>query len=275
MVILPLGIYKTILKKLANDIGFQKFIVSNKKDICANKYRVNSIIRAYTMKTTIAEIEKYDNFKKMLKQFDRKEEILANFDNMKDLYDYLQRQNTDIASYNDYYKACKYLQLDMSDSKNCMPKDFKYWHDVRIDEYATAIALKDAEARKELYNKFNSVAEKYLTLQRDRKENYIVIIAQSPKDLIREGEMLNHCVGRMNYDQRFIREESLIFFVRDTNAPSKPLVTMEYSLQNKKILQCYGYNDSKPHQNILDYVNNKWLPYANRKLNKIQKQAVA
>lgn len=64
--------------------------------------------------------------------------------------------------------------------------------------------------------------------------NYIVFIAKSPSDLIREGELLNHCVGRMNYDQRFIREESLIFFVRRVTEPDTPFVTVEYSLSMKK-----------------------------------------
>ena len=75
----------------------------------------------------------------------------------------------------------------------------------------------------------------------------------------------------MNYEQKFIREESLIFFVRDKQTPNTPFVTMEYSLKNKKVLQCYAERDSKPTDSVLDFVNNKWLPYANRKLNKILK----
>ena len=44
----------------------------------------------------------------------------------------------------------------------------------------------------------------------------------------------------MNYDQRFIREESLIFFIRKKEQPDTPLVTLEYSLRNHKVLQCYN-----------------------------------
>lgn len=73
----------------------------------------------------------------------------------------------------------------------------------------------------------------------------------------------------MNYDQRFIREESLIFFVRDKQNPDVPFVTLEYSLSQKKVLQCYGENDRKPADNVLEFVHKKWLPYANRKLKQI------
>ena len=73
----------------------------------------------------------------------------------------------------------------------------------------------------------------------------------------------------MNYDQRFIREESLIFFIRNKEAPDVPFVTMEYSLKNGKVLQCYGDHDTKPSEEVLNFVNRKWLPYAHRKLKTI------
>ena len=104
-------------------------------------------------------------------------------------------------------------------------------------------------------------------------ENYIVFIAKSPSDLIREGELLNHCVGRMNYDQRFIREESLIFFVRRVTEPDTPFVTVEYSLSMKKILQCYGLNNSRPTEDVLRYVNKVWLPYAKKQLKNLKQAA--
>ena len=99
------------------------------------------------------------------------------------------------------------------------------------------------------------------------------VIAKSPQDLVREGDILHHCVGRMNYDQRFIREESLIFFIRNANEPDIPFVTVEYSIKNKKVLQCYGEYDHKPNDSVLEYVNKKWLPFANKQLKKIQKAA--
>ena len=103
--------------------------------------------------------------------------------------------------------------------------------------------------------------------------NYIVFIAKSPSDLIREGELLNHCVGRMNYDQRFIREESLIFFVRRITEPDTPFVTVEYSLSMKKVLQCYGLNNSRPTEDVLRYVNKVWLPYAKKQLKNLKQAA--
>ena len=157
----------------------------------------------------------------------------------------------------------------MTEDKNRYPHDFKRWHDIRIDEYNTAKAKKDAEEQKVFCEKFAAVASKYSGLEYDKKSVYIAIIPQNPSDLIHEGEKLHHCVGRMGYDQKFTREESLIFFIRIKEKPDVPFVTIEYSPEQKRVLQCYGDRDSKPDDGVLEFVNKKWLPYANRKLKQI------
>lgn len=110
---------------------------------------------------------------------------------------------------------------------------------------------------------------KYASLESAGKHTYVAILAKTPGDLIREGEMLHHCVGRMGYDQKFARGETLIFFIRKANHPDKPLATVEYSPNNKKVLQCYGDHNSKPCDEIEHYVFHTWLPYANRQLKRI------
>src|SRR5574344_1964371 len=122
----------------------------------------------------------------------------------------------------------------MTEEKNRYPPDFKRWHDSRADEYKSLKAKIDAEKRKALYEQFAAVASKYLGLEYNKKSVYMAIIAQKPSDLIHEGEILHHCVGRMGYDQKFAREETLIFFIRTKEQPDTPLVTVEYSPTQKK-----------------------------------------
>ena len=73
----------------------------------------------------------------------------------------------------------------------------------------------------------------------------------------------------MNYDQKVVREETLIFFVRAKDQPEQPFVTVEYSLTKHQVLQCYGQGNSKPKQEVLDFVYTNWLPYANKAVQKI------
>ena len=267
---------KQILNKVEKDKAFCKWLIKHKEEIAKYDYYVGTLLIAYKTGRDIAQIQRFEKEKKKYFHTDNYKDIKRIFTTNKELstlLDYIYKQDISMASYSDYLKACTYLGLDMSLPKNRLPHNFRKWHDIRIDEYHTAKAVKDAEERKELYSKFASIAEKYMALQRNKEDTFIVVIARSPHDLMREGDILNHCVGRMNYDQRFIREESLIFFVREKQNPDIPFVTVEYSLKDHKILQCSSEHNHRPADDVLEFVNKKWLPYANRQVRKIEKQA--
>lgn len=266
---------KMILWRIGKDKRFCKWLIANKTELKNRRFYIDVVLRSYRTGKPLENVQAYREAKIKLARDNSLKPIREMFEGRERerFFDYISRQKTNAHTYVDYLNACKYLGIDMTEEKNRFPHDFKRWHDMRIDQYATKKAEEDKEKRKELYAQFAAVAEKYLALQGKSTEEYAVFIARSPADLIREGEILNHCVGRMNYDQRFIREESLIFFVRHVAAPDTPFVTMEYSLSQKKVLQCYGDTDTKPDDSVLHYVNKVWLPFANRQLKKVKKAA--
>ena len=247
--------------------------MKNRDEIAYHEYYVAVILRAYQTGKDLRFLQAFHKNKLAL-QHDRYMKPLRELfkQDLERFFSYIERQRITANLYLDYLNACNYLGLDMTEDKNRFPHDFKRWHDIRIDEYATAKAMKDAEERKELYEQFAAVAEKYLDMQ-ESKDGFAIVIARSPADLMKEGEVLHHCVGSMGYDRKFIREETLIFFVRSTLDIEKPFVTMEYSLKSKKILQCYAESNTKPDEKVMTFINKSWLPYANRKLRKIQKAA--
>ena len=258
-----------LLRLLGKDKKFQKWIARNREDLKRRDYYVSAILLAYKKDMDIKAAQEYESEKKSLcaeKDLKPIREMLNR--NYAPYLKYMKEKKISNRLYLDYLRACNYLGLDMSLEKNRYPHDFKYWHDVRIDEYNTKKMENDKKERAEFYDKFYSVARKYLPLERDNK-GYLVIIAKSPAELVAEGNALGHCVGRMGYDQKFAREETLIFFIRSADAPEVPLVTMEYSLKSKKILQCYGNGNKRPSDDVTEFVNKKWLPYAKRQLKKI------
>lgn len=260
-----------ILKKIGEDKAFRKWLMAHRAELTEHYYYVDVILRAYRTGKSLDALQTYREAKIKPSHDQHLKPICELFKGAERerFFDYISNQNTNANTYLDYLKACQYLGLDMSEEKNRFPHDFKRWHDIRIDQYATAQAEADRKAKQELYEQFARIAEKYLPLEHDKKSAFICIIARSPADLIHEGEVLHHCVGRMNYDQRFVREESLIFFIRTKEKPDTPLVTLEYSPHSHKVLQCYGEHDHKPSEDVLHYVNKIWLPYANRTIKKL------
>lgn len=255
-----------LLKRLTENKAFRKWIARHRDELVKDLYYTNTIFKAFKENRSLPEIQAMEEAKKKLNKYPHIKEVFQN--DLKYFLSYIGRQNTSLNNYNDYLTACNALKLDMTIPRNRYPHDFKRWHDIRIDEYKTLKAKQDEEKRKELYQKFSVIAEKYTSMQRN-KESLIVIIPKSPTELIQEGDYLHHCVGKMGYDQKFVREETLIFFVRNKDEINTPFVTLEYSLSKHSILQCYGANNQRPEQNIMDFIKNKWLPYANKQLNKI------
>lgn len=260
---------KQILRLCNKDKNFCKWLFKNKDEISKDSSYISSLIKAYRTSKPIKLTNKIDYFNRNYNSYKNELKDFLQPNESEKFITYIVNQNTNVASFVDYLNACNFLGLNMDENKNRYPHNFQYWHDVRIDEMHTKQAEIDKEKHKELYDSFSLVANKYEALQRNLKDSFVVIIAKSPSELVHEGDFLHHCVGRMNYDQKFVREESLIFFVRNKEDIQTPFVTLEYSLKNHKILQCYADHDTKPEDNVLDFVNKVWLPYANRKLRKI------
>ncbi len=261
-----------ILRKMGKDKKFCKWLSKNRDELKAHCY-ISTVLSAYRKGRSVHAEQIYEETRKSFQRSPRYKTVKELFGgDLERFFTYIAEQNTNTASYGDYLDACQYLGVDLSKPKNLIPHDFKRWHDIRIDEYKSKKAEADERARKEFYERFLAVAEKYVKLE-GGNTGFAVILAKSPAELVKEGDLLHHCVGRMGYDQKVVREESLIFFIRRADDLDTPLATLEYSLKSKKILQCYGDHDSRPEQALLDYIQKKWLPRANRQMKKLQAAA--
>ena len=272
--LLKLGLSDYVLSKQILDLAgknkaFQKWLAKHREELAKKRYYIPVILNAFKKNRSLVQSQIYEQSKKELES--------KNYKNLRDFFadekskyiKYLVTKEISNAMYNDYFKACQYLGLDMNDTKNRYPIDFHYWHDTRIAEQTAEREKSDRAKRAEYYAKFARIADKYSALERSDEEDFVIIIAKSPSDLFKEGELMHHCVGGGSYEQKFLREETLIFFVRAKDNPDAPLVTLEYSILNRKVLQCYAYHNTTPSQPVLDYVNQIWLPYANRNMRKI------
>lgn len=261
---------KQILRLTSKDKAFRKWLINNREALTQTVYFISTIQLAYQKKKPLDITQRFERFRKKLIADKNLKAFRIVFKNdLERLFNYLDKNQIYFSSYYDYCNACQYIGLDMTQNKNLFPHDFDRWHDIRINQYKAAKALQDEENRKKLFSQFASIAEKYLPLQRDFGDEFIVFIAKSPTELKQEGTALHHCVGIMDYDMRFIKEQSLIFFIRCKDKPDMPFVTVEYSIHGKKILQCHGEYNKRPDDKVLNFINHKWLPYANRKIRKI------
>lgn len=89
-------------------------------------------------------------------------------------------------------------------------------------------------------------------------EDITVIVLRTLEDYMAEGDSQHHCVFTNAY---YGKPDSLILSARMRDNPSKPVETVEVSLKDGNILQCFGACNSftERHQEILDLVSaNSW-----------------
>lgn len=91
-------------------------------------------------------------------------------------------------------------------------------------------------------------------------ETLQVIVLSSIEEYQKEGKLQHHCVYTNAY---YGKKESLVLSARMRDHPDKPVETIEISLKDGKILQCFGACNqfTEHHQEILDLVSSNSMRF--------------
>ena len=240
------------IKMASKDKQFVRFLIDNRYEV--DIAGPEAVIYAYRHHISIRDAREIMAEKRHAMYHTKSMHSLkgSGIDRVK-ICDYMLKNNISAYIYDDYLAAVKGLGLDFKDTKNIFPNDFMRMHDLRTAEYASKKAKEKAEERAKFDKDFNAKCHEYLSLK-DYGIEYQVVIPEHIQDLIYEGEILNHCVGRMGYDKKVIDGISIIAFVRKVQNPGEPFVTVEYKPKEHKVTQCYAKNDTKPSEDVLRYV---------------------
>lgn len=257
---------------------FQKYLYKFQKEINTNRLSFVHVKNAFKKNFELSPEDYYNSLQYRIEcgkinagiQKDIYKKILK-YTTQEKITKYLTENVIGSDSYNDYLVAADWLQLDFADTKNLFPKDFQKYHDDYVTQYAEYLSKKEDEENKHLDEQLLQIAYKYSFVE-SKKDSYMVIVAKSKQSLIYEGKILNHCVGKMNYDKKQINEESLICFIRKD--PAIPYVTCQLEIQPTQlsIRQCYGKNNTQVlDEDFLEF-REKWIKTINLKYKKLKKQ---
>lgn len=97
--------------------------------------------------------------------------------------------------------------------------------------------------------KFKEEMKKYIDLEYEDKD-FCIILPQESSEIRSEGSQLRHCVA--SYVDRVVNGQTCIIFCRQKDNVEEPFVTIE--VNKGRILQAYGYQDSKPTKKTLKFM---------------------
>jgi hypothetical protein len=145
---------------------------------------------------------------------------------------------------------CKELEYERFEK---YPKYLRTYHDVVSRNYN--------EVRDEVANRnFAKATEKYLDLETS-VDDYILLVPRQSKDLVNEGNVLQHCVG--SYIKKVANGQSQIMFLRSKKFKEDPLVTVE--IRENEIVQVRGQANRLPTKEektaILKFAKKKSLEF--------------
>lgn len=144
-------------------------------------------------------------------------------------------------AYVDYLLAAEGVRLDLNNLIFLMPRDFEEKHDQVTAAWSAVLAERRREERRKKLEKFRgrvkSLARKYTYTDGEM----LVRPAVNAEEIVREGELLCHCVG--GYADWHISGATTILFLRRRSAPGKPLCTIEVS--GGTIRQIHGWDDER------------------------------
>lgn len=143
--------------------------------------------------------------------------------------------------YRDYLNMSADLGLDLSHKSVRYPADCVEAHD-RVQKQLELCRAEIDDAR---FKRSTEAIYEAIGNADFRRAGFCIVLPQSRADFIAEGHALNHCVGSQSmYYENHMKGKRMIFFVRKVTEPDKPYFTMEADVQNRSILQLYGFGDS-------------------------------
>lgn len=182
----------------------------------------------------IVEISKYTTFHKMMKY------VKSQLSEERINIDYI------FSDWQDYIRDCKVLGYDLSNEFILFPRDLAKAHE------ETYKLIKDN--RSELIN--SAITKIYNDLNREfswRYKDIVIIPPKSSDEIINEGHVLCHCVGR--YVEDIARGQTIILFLRKKKEINKPFYTIEINPSNLCIKQCRGKDNKSMDDDIEKIVN--------------------
>lgn len=217
--------YNQIIADIGKDITVSELLAARK----LYKFRIRPTQQNIRL---IQSIERID----LLNRFKLTEE------NARKTFKYLRNQQNrkgskDIGKdYVDYLSECEELNYDMTDGRILYPTDLIKAH----VHTSTLIKIKtSAETEIGVAKAF----AKYHKLCEYDNGKLCVIVPACCEDIIYEGKVQSHCVGR--YVERVAKGEDVILFIRRSSDKDTPFYTMEIRPVMKKldIVQCRGFEN--------------------------------
>ncbi|MCK9471676.1 MAG: PcfJ domain-containing protein [Bacilli bacterium] len=145
----------------------------------------------------------------------------------------LQNINNKLLDWVDYINYCELLEYNLYNESILFPRDLTKSHDEVMDLFK--------DKKLEIYNdNIKKMHDFMLKTYSWGYGNFVVVVPKSYDDIVKEGDILGHCVWKSDYGKKIIEGKSVILFLRNKDNASEPYYTIEVDAKNHNVIQCRG-----------------------------------
>lgn len=162
-------------------------------------------------------------------------------------------------TYVDYLEMRAGLGYDLNNTVYQQPRDLRAAHEKMVME---ANKEKMDKHLREVAEQYPNIRKCYRNLRKKyfyEDENYMIRPARSAEEIVMEGRLLHHCVGRAGYLNSHNTGKTYILMLRYKKEPEIPYITVEVDAKYPRIIQWYGEMDRKPDKENIKAWLNAWL----------------
>ncbi|MCX7610239.1 MAG: PcfJ domain-containing protein [Ignavibacterium sp.] len=181
------------------------------------------------------------NFLEILQESNQTINQIISYIKRADLYQAMPPSQT-IELYKDYLKMMNKMKLKYKKNPDSLYKE----HALTTRQYNLYVK----EHKDQILSDTLSPFKKY----EYKDDNFIICLPKSTKDILREGNMLSHCVS--SYVDVVLKGNSVIFFIRKKEHPDMPYYTFE--LNKSEVTQVRGKFNSRVEDDNLKAFIKKW-----------------
>lgn len=154
------------------------------------------------------------------------------------------------SDYRDFQRMYVDLKFDTSLEIFSRPRNLQLRHDIIVQLKLKDDGEKAHRLLLEHKKEFLKLYPKYVKRFSFSYDDLMVVVPRSPKDIVYEGQILQHCVG--GYVSSYLTGKTVILFIREISAPKKPFFTLE--VRDNRFIQCQSTRHELPDDRVMNFL---------------------
>lgn len=247
---------KLLLDTGGDPVMLKVLQIENEMELSWNSEQLEKLMVLNLSRAKLVQALQFMSVQKFLNYIEKSAGVEINNDLCGRAVNGLNHVATTYVDYLSMRRACGY---DMTNTVYLYPRDLDAAHQTMVlesnkEEIDQRVRLVE-DVYSDIRRRYRSLRKKYYY----EDETMVIRPAKSAEEIVVEGRVLHHCVGRDSYLEGHNKGKNIILLLRFKASCNIPYITVE--IKGTEIKQWYGANDKKPDKENMQQWLNRYVEH--------------